>query len=81
VTVNRPATGYPPTNDAKEERMANPAPVGSDVSAGTYECLNCGYELSLQSAVSLPPCPNCDGPYEWNALSGGDARDDPYPVA
>jgi hypothetical protein len=29
--------------------MADPAPIGSDVSAGTYRCTNCGYELGVQS--------------------------------
>ena len=59
--------------------MANPAPVGSDVSAGTYRCTNCGNELTIQSAQSLPPCPECDGPYGWKTMSGGDSQDDPYP--
>jgi predicted nucleic acid-binding Zn-ribbon protein len=59
--------------------MADPAPVGSDVSAGTYRCTNCGYELDTGSVVSLPPCPNCEGPYAWEALTGGDSADDPYP--
>jgi hypothetical protein len=63
----------------KERMMADPVPVGSDVSAGTYECTNCGYELGVQSVQSLPPCPKCDGPYSWNTLTGGDAREDPYP--
>ena len=27
--------------------MAAAIPVGSDVSAGTYECENCGYELEM----------------------------------
>jgi hypothetical protein len=59
--------------------MADPAPVGSDVSAGTYRCTNCRYELSVQSVQSLPPCPNCAGPYGWEAVSGGDSEEDPYP--
>ena len=59
--------------------MADPAPVGSDVSAGTYRCTNCGYELSVQSVQSLPPCPKCDGPQEWEAQTGGDSERDPYP--
>jgi hypothetical protein len=59
--------------------MANPAPVGSDVSAGTYRCTNCGYELDTSSVKSLPPCPNCSGPQEWEAMSGGDSSTDPYP--
>ena len=59
--------------------MATQIPVGSDVSAGTYECANCGYELDVRSVTSMPPCPNCEGPYEWRPVSGGDAADDPYP--
>ncbi len=42
--------------------MASTIPVGSDVSAGTYRCSNCAYELGVQSVKSLPPCPKCDGP-------------------
>jgi Zn finger protein HypA/HybF involved in hydrogenase expression len=59
--------------------MADPAPVGSDVSAGTYRCTSCGYELSVQSVQSLPPCPNCEGPQKWEVVSGGDSSEDPYP--
>ena len=57
--------------------MATAIPVGSDVSAGSYRCENCGYELDVQSVRSMPPCPNCDGPYSWTAKSGGDSKDDP----
>ena len=28
-----------------------------------------GYELSVQSVQSLPPCPKCNGPYSWEALT------------
>ena len=59
--------------------MANPAPIGSDVSSGTYRCTNCGYELTVQSTEHLPPCPECGGPNEWAAQSGGDSANDPYP--
>jgi hypothetical protein len=59
--------------------MAQTIPVGSDVSSGTYVCQSCGYELDVQSVQSLPPCPNCEGPYSWSAKSGGDAAEDPYP--
>jgi len=59
--------------------MADPAPVGSDVQAGTYRCTHCGYELGVQSVQSLPPCPKCEGPYAWEALTGGDSEKDPYP--
>jgi rubrerythrin len=58
--------------------MAEPMNAGSDVSAGTYQCTNCGYDLGVQSTKSLPPCPSC-GNGEWRTLSGGDAVDDPYP--
>jgi hypothetical protein len=58
--------------------MANPVPAGSDVSAGTYKCTSSGYELQVGSTKSLPPCPECaNGQYQ--TLSGGDAKADPYP--
>ena len=63
---------------------ADVAPYGSDVSAGTYECADCGHTLSVQSVKSLPPCPkHGESKHEengWKVLSGqGDAKDDPYP--
>ena len=58
--------------------MADPVPSGSDVSAGTYQCTNCGYRLQVGSTKNLPPCPSChNGHYE--TLSGGDSVHDPYP--
>jgi hypothetical protein len=59
--------------------MADPAPIGSDVSAGTYRCTNCGNQITVQSVESLPPCPSCGGPNDWNAVSGADSVEDPYP--
>jgi Zn finger protein HypA/HybF involved in hydrogenase expression len=58
--------------------MADPVPAGSDVSAGTYKCTNCGNELQVQSVQSLPPCPNCQNG-SYTTVSGGDAAADPYP--
>jgi lipopolysaccharide biosynthesis regulator YciM len=58
--------------------MADPVPAGSDVSAGTYKCTNCGYELSVTSTKNLPPCPSCSNG-QWDTLSGGDAAADPHP--
>ena len=58
--------------------MANPVPAGSDVSAGTYRCTQCGYKLDVGSTKHLPPCPSCQNG-EWSTVSGGDAADDPYP--
>lgn len=58
--------------------MANPVPSGSDVSAGTYVCTNCGYELGVQSKKHLPPCPSCANS-RWDTASGGDSVHDPYP--
>ena len=60
------------------------APYGSDVSAGTYECADCGHEYSNQSKSSLPPCPKFDesthSEKAWKVKSGqGDADSDPYP--
>jgi predicted nucleic acid-binding Zn-ribbon protein len=58
--------------------MAEPVPAGSDVSAGTYECTNCGKQIDIGSTKHLPPCPSC-GNGAWSTVSGGDAVDDPYP--
>jgi predicted nucleic acid-binding Zn-ribbon protein len=58
--------------------MANPVPAGSDVSAGTYRCTNCGNQIDLGSTTHLPPCPSC-GSGEYDTVSGGDATSDPYP--
>jgi hypothetical protein len=59
-------------------------PYGSDVSAGTYECLDCGRRIDLQSSHTLPPCPNgSDGRHQakaWRAVRDqGVAADDPMP--
>jgi hypothetical protein len=80
------ALGYIPVRDGEVSGvnrggvLASEIPVGSDVSSGTYKCSNCGYELGVQSVQSLPPCPKCEGPYAWQALSGGDSAKDPYPA-
>jgi Zn finger protein HypA/HybF involved in hydrogenase expression len=58
--------------------MADPVPAGSDVSAGTYSCTQCGYSLDVQSTKHLPPCPQCNNGM-WNTVSGGDSVHDPYP--
>lgn len=58
--------------------MANPVPAGSDVSAGTYRCTNCGYEEQVQSTKHLPPCPSC-GNGRYDTVTGGDSVNDPYP--
>jgi predicted nucleic acid-binding Zn-ribbon protein len=58
--------------------MANPVPAGSDVSAGTYRCTNCGNTIEMGSQTHIPPCPSCGGG-EWETVSGGDSVHDPYP--
>ena len=58
--------------------MAEPVLAGSDVSAGTYKCTNCGDELQVGSTTHLPPCTSC-GNGEYQTISGGDSADDPYP--
>jgi predicted RNA-binding Zn-ribbon protein involved in translation (DUF1610 family) len=58
--------------------MAEPVPAGSDASAGTYRCTNCGNTIDVGSTQSLPPCPKCANA-EWSTVSGGDAAADPYP--
>jgi Zn finger protein HypA/HybF involved in hydrogenase expression len=51
-------------------------PTGSDVSAGTYRCTECGNEIKTGSVQSLPPCPECNN-NSWDAVTGGDAAADP----
>ena len=58
--------------------MAEPVPAGSDVSAGTYKCTNCGNTIDVGSSQSLPPGPSCSNG-EWSTVSGGDGAQDPYP--
>lgn len=70
--------------DVINEEKNKCVPYGSDVSAGTYQCADCGHEYSNQSKTSLPPCQkrnesthtkNC-----WIILTGqGDSPKDPYP--
>ena len=60
--------------------MAEPVPTGSDVSAGTYKCTNCGFDLTVGSVQSLPPCPKCANT-DYETVSGGDSAQDPYPDA
>ena len=59
-------------------------PYGSDISAGTYACIDCGFEYSGPSQTSMPPCPEFNKtPHTrngWKVLTGqGDAPNDPYP--
>ena len=59
-------------------------PYGSDVSAGEFECKDCGEIIKMSSKKSLPPCPKIsESPHRykcWIVLKGqGDAPDDPYP--
>lgn len=47
--------GYARATPQEELTMADPVPAGSDVSAGTYRCTECGYELEVGSTQHLPP--------------------------
>ena len=56
--------------------MASPLSVGSDVSpADRFRCTNCGYEIDTLSIETLPPCPDCQGPYGWEPIAD-ESRDD-----
>ncbi|MFK3771453.1 MULTISPECIES: hypothetical protein [Pseudomonas] len=59
-------------------------PYGSDVSAGSYACADCGRKYSNQGKSSMPPCPDFKPATHpkrgWKIVTGvGDAVDDPYP--
>jgi hypothetical protein len=57
--------------------MPEPVPTERDVSAGTYQCANCGTELKLASGPSLPPCPECQET-SFEAVTSGDTAEDPH---
>ncbi|KII34532.1 MULTISPECIES: hypothetical protein [Pseudomonas] len=62
----------------------NYVPYGSDVSSGTFECVDCGHQYSNQAKTSIPPCPQFQNSTHtrkgWKVLTGqGDAVIDPYP--
>ncbi len=58
--------------------MGDPVAAGSDVSEGTYQCTNCGYELEVGSTKNLPPCPSSQNG-QSKTVTGGD-RGIPAPV-
>jgi hypothetical protein len=57
-------------------KQREPIPSGSDVSAGLYQCTECGNDITVGSVKSLPPCPKCNN-NSWYAITGGDAAADP----
>ena len=59
-------------------RMADPAPIGRNVSPGTYRCTTCGYTIDTRSVTLLRACVSCGGPNEWAPIAR-DSTDDPYP--
>jgi hypothetical protein len=59
--------------------MAEPVPVGSDVTAGTYTCTRCTNRLTVSSTKRLPPCAVC-GHDEWVTATGGNAVNGPSPA-
>jgi hypothetical protein len=61
------------------DRVCRPTAPATPPTAGSYRCTNCGNEIQVQSVQSLPPCPSCGGPNEWEPMSGGDSAQDPYP--
>jgi Zinc-ribbon containing domain len=58
--------------------MADPVPAGSDASAGTCKCTNCGHELQVGLTQNLPPCPSYGNGYDATR-TGGDSVADAYP--
>src|SRR5690242_401477 len=59
---------------------ADPWPT-PHLSAATslHRCTNCGNVIDTQPVKHLPPSPSCGGPNEWEAVTGGDRVNDPYP--
>ncbi|WP_416372888.1 zinc ribbon-containing protein, partial [Helicobacter typhlonius] len=40
------------------------------MSGGKFKCNKCNYVITMLSASSLPPCPNCKSNNTWKNLSG-----------
>ena len=55
--------------------MANPIPARRDASTW-YECVNCSYQIDVESVQAMPTCPNCNGPCAWEFRSDGHSQDD-----
>ena len=54
------------------------------MSAGEFECADCGKRIKMPSRSSLPACPNYDPKTHtkkcWKVIKGqGDTPEDPYP--
>ena len=56
--------------------MADPILARSDSSNWMYECVNCGFEIDVESVRAMPTCPSCDGPRIWEFKSGSHSDDD-----
>ena len=56
--------------------MAKTIPARSDSLSWMYECVNCSYQIDVESAQAMPTCPKCDGPRVWEFRSGGHSEDD-----
>ena len=56
--------------------MASPIPARSDASSWLYECVNCSFQIDVQSVQATPTCPNCNGPCVWEFRSRGESKDD-----
>ena len=55
--------------------MANPIPARRDASSW-YECVNCSYQIDVESVQPTPTCPNCNGPHVWEFRSDAHSTDD-----
>ena len=64
ATINRGGAGRSIsifTSASTTGSVADPFEVGAVPGAGTFFCVDCGSQLSLQETDSLPRCPRCGG--------------------
>jgi DNA-directed RNA polymerase subunit RPC12/RpoP len=55
--------------------VANPISARRDASSW-YECVNCSYQIEVESVQAMPNCPSCNSPRVWEFHSGGHSKDE-----
>ena len=61
---------------SRRSAVASPIPARSDASSWLYECVNCSFQIDVQSVQTIPTCPNCNESGVWEFRSRDRSKDD-----